>query len=87
MDGNSMRSFMHDIKSSLGVVANCLDPLLEATKVPAFRDMARRNVVKALSLVAQLDEKLLTTDYKFIVSSPVSALEIHTTLEEFIPIS
>lgn len=45
-----------------------------------------RNVVKALSLVAQLDETLLTTDYKFIVSGPVTALEIHTALEEFIPL-
>lgn len=81
-----LRGFIHDIRTSVGIIQTCLDPGVCKDHLEDEVDfviMARNQATKALDLVAQLEDTVVQNDERF-TSNPVSGSDIHTLLDGFV---
>lgn len=81
-----LRGFIHDLRTSLGIIRTCLDPSFPKDEIDPKTDyvlMARNHTNKALELVTHLQDTIVQNDER-LDSRPVTGAELHTLLDGFV---
>lgn len=76
------KGLIHDIRTSIGVIEQCLEPSIVADSNIDHLKMARKQATQALALLSQL-ENSLERGTDTINVSPVTGKDVHNLLVEF----
>lgn len=88
MQTEYIQGFIHDFRSSLGLITGYLDPEASAMKKenPNFDPVtvAKCQAEKALKLLVELEKSLTGPDTETVATAPVTATLINSLMDEFV---